>query len=174
MSARAPDRKRAEIDPVTAIFESAESVEHAVRRLVTAGLPRDLVEVAVSPAGAERFYAGAGRTHPRDAFRGAAAGGLVGLVVGAALAVVLIAWPGFQEPGLIAWLQLLGPNVTTVGGALVGGGVGWLTRRRPPAWHARLEAAGDRIIVAVRVRGDRERSATRHILEEAGGVEVVG
>jgi mono/diheme cytochrome c family protein len=46
---------------VTALFDDREHVERAVDALYSAGTPRDLVEVVVSRAAAERYYADVGR-----------------------------------------------------------------------------------------------------------------
>ncbi|MGE0158663.1 MAG: hypothetical protein AB7T31_04575 [Gemmatimonadales bacterium] len=163
---------RARRVPITALFDSAAGVETAVARLVAAGLPRDLIEVVAGPEAVRRFYGGRARPSARDTFRWAGIGGIVGLLVGAGISLALIALPGFQPPGVMAWVQLVGPNVATVSGALVGAVFGLLRRRAPSSWHARLGDGEERIMVAALARGERELEVVARVLAEAGGRDV--
>lgn len=172
MNIARPANTRTNRIPVTAFFDSVESVERALEQLNVVGFPRDRVEVAVRPAGAERFYGGRGRTGRRDTFRFAGIGGLIGLLYGAVLSLVLVSIPGFQEPGIMAWVQLLGPNFGTITGAMIGAVFGFFRHRKPPAWAARLSEAEDAILVTVIAQGNAEIDAARRILEEQGGRAV--
>ena len=172
MSAPARRAERAKRVAVTALFDRPEAVQAALEKLVAAGLPRDLIEVAAGPEAVERFYRGRAHRSARDTFRWAGVGAIVGLLVGAAVSLALVALPGFRPPGLMAWVQLVGPNFATVTGALLGAVYGWFRRRRPSPWHARLPEGERRILVAALARGETEIEAVARILAEEGGAEV--
>ncbi len=157
---------------VTGLFDTAEAVQGALEELVAAGLPRDLIEVVASPEAVERFYHGRALRSARDTFRWAGVGAIVGLLVGAAVSLALVALPGFRPPGLMAWVQLVGPNLATVTGAVLGAVYGWFRRRRPSPWHARLRDGDGRILVAAFAHGEPEVEVVVRILGDAGGAEV--
>lgn len=172
MSAHARAGGRAKRVAVTALFDTPDAVQSALERLIAAGLPRDLIEVAAGPEAVALFYGGRARRSARDTFRWAGIGAITGLLVGAAVSLALVALPGFRPPGLMAWVQLIGPNFATVTGALLGAVYGWFRRRRPSPWHARLGEGERRILVAALARGEAEVLAVARILAEEGGAEV--
>jgi hypothetical protein len=157
---------------VSAFVGSTASVDQALAALSVAGLPRDLVEVVVSRQAAERFYGGAVRPLGRETLRYAGIGGLVGLVLGGLLALGLVATGGFVTPGIGAVVQLLGPNVSTVLGAILGALVGAFVRRPAQARHARAAEAAEAILIVVLARTDREAAVVARALTDRGGREV--
>ena len=162
---------------VTALFDDAESVEHALDSLYTAGTPRDLIEVVVSRQAAERFYAGAPRRRaPRarghETWRFAGAGALLGFLGGVLLSLVMVAWPGIDAPGGLALVQLAGPNIGTVAGAAIGAIIGAFRRQRPRAAYARAAEAANAILFAVVARTDEEAAVIARLLAGQGGRDV--
>ncbi|MFW6202491.1 MAG: hypothetical protein ACOC8B_07925 [Gemmatimonadota bacterium] len=157
---------------LSALFDSARDVDGLLRRLVRGGVPRDLVEVVVSPDAARRFYPDRRRAPRGDALRYAGAGALIGLMVGAAISLVLVALPGFYEPGGLVIVQLLGPNFMTAVGVVTGALVGLLVRRRVERRHARAAESPDAIVVVVTARTEEEAAAMARILRESGGREI--
>lgn len=162
---------------VTALFDDADAVEHALDALYTAGTPRDLIEVVVSRQAAERFYAGAGRRRaPRarghETWRYAGAGALLGFLGGVLLSLVMVAWPGIDAPGGLALVQLAGPNIGTVVGAGVGAMLGAFRRQRPHPAYARAAEAANAILFAVAARTDREAELLARLLAGQGGRDV--
>lgn len=154
---------------VSALFDSTAAVDRALVRLSRAGLPRDLIEVVVAPPAAARFYGGTVHGPGRETLRFAGIGGLIGLVLGAAAALAMIAFGGMTKPGLGALVQLLGPNAATVTGAVVGGAIGTFVRRAPASRHRRAGEAPDAILVLVRARSTAEADAVTPMLAAAGG-----
>lgn len=154
---------------VTALLPDRAAAESVVAALLRTGLPRDRVEVAVTPAVASREF---GDVRPRARHRSlvsAAVGGFIGLLLGSLAALVIVWLPGFHDAGVLAFAQLLGPNLTTLTGAVVGAGFGYFRRREPPPAHARLEEAPDRILVTVSARSREEAERLAGLLERAGG-----
>jgi hypothetical protein len=164
-------RERAEPVAVTALFDSANAVDAALARLYNAGVPWDLMEVVVSRSAAERFYSGLARSPGREVFRYAGIGGLAGLMVGAAISLVMLALVGEVHERSAAIVQLLGPNFMTVLGALLGGVYGLFQRRPPRPYYARLAEATSAILVAVAARTTEQTEVVKQILVDAGGRE---
>jgi hypothetical protein len=154
---------------VTALFDSAAGVDAALDALYNAGMPRDLVDVVVSPEAAAHFRAGFVRGPGRETFRFAGIGGLAGLSLGAAISLVMVAWPGLDAPGGQAIEQLLGPNVGLVAGAALGACVGFFLYRSPDKRHARAADAAGAIVVAVATRSQAEGVLIARLLTESGG-----
>jgi hypothetical protein len=160
---------------VTALFDDRAAVDRAVDALYSAGTPRDLVEVVVSLAAAERYYADAERRirRPgRETFRYAGIGGLFGFIVGVLIGLVMVALPGIQEAGSMALVQVFGPNMATIGGAAIGAIVGFLRRQRPNPRHARAAEESGAIVLAVATRSREEAQVLGEIITAHGGHDV--
>lgn len=166
-----PDPRRRLPHVVTASFLDPDRTQEALEALVRVGVPRDLIDVVVSPEAARKYYRDAARDPGNDAFRYAGAGGLIGLVVGSIISLVLIMLPGFFDKGVIPWVQLIGPNFVTVSGALIGGVIGFFKTRPPNPYHARAAAEPDAIIMVVALRSREEAERVARILSRAGGRE---
>ncbi|MFQ5827789.1 MAG: hypothetical protein ACE5JD_01345 [Candidatus Methylomirabilia bacterium] len=154
---------------VTALFDTKEAVDRALVHLLRAGLPRDLIEVAVSPQAAARFYARAVRTPGRQTLRYAVIGGFVGLIAGATLSLALIALPGLAAPFGIAIIQLIGPNLATLAGAALGGAIGIFVRRHPSHKHARAGLEPSAVLVVVHAQGMEDAAVLAELLSQSGG-----
>ena len=167
-------RRRGLLEPivVTALYDTREGVEAVVRRLRDAGVPRDLIEIVVSRGAAERFYPGSARLTGRDVFRYAGIGGLTGLIVSALVSLGILALPGQAAPGITAIVQLLGPDIGAVGGALAGAVYGAFRRRRPNRRHARAAEIPSAILLSVRTRTEEEALALEQVLAGGGGREI--
>ncbi len=156
---------------VSSLFDSATTVDEALARLYEAGVPRDLIEVVVGPEAARRHYGGKAAVRKHEAFRFAGIGGVVGVVAGAALGIGVVALPGFTAPGVTAIVQLLGPNVATIGGALIGAAIGAFIPRTPAWTHRRAAEAPGSIVVVVIARSRPEIAPLVAVLDAAGGRE---
>jgi hypothetical protein len=157
---------------VTALFDDRVHVERAVDALHSAGTPRDLVEVVVSRAAAERYYADVGRglRRPRrETFRYAGIGGLVGFIVGVGIGLVMVALPGMEDAGGMALVQVFGPNMATVVGAALGAVIGYFRRQRPNPRHARAAEQSGSIVLAVATRSHEEARVLGEIIIAHGG-----
>ncbi len=171
MSASPRAGRRRPAYAVSALFDDPADVDRALARLTRAGVPRDLVDVVVSPAAARRHYPDRARSLGREAIRFAGIGGLIGLIVGAILSLLIIIPPGFADPGLGAVVQLLGPNFATVTGALIGAVIGLFVHRRAERRYARAAEAPDSIVVVATARTLEEERALARILAASGGRE---
>jgi hypothetical protein len=157
---------------VTALFDEREAVDRALDALYSAGTPRDLVEVVVSREAAARLYASAPRAprEPgRETFRYAGIGGLLGFCGGVAMGLVLVAMPGVEGAGGMAPVQILGPNMATIGGAAIGALIGYFRRQRPNPRFARAAEESGAIVLAVSTRGEREAELLGNLVAAQGG-----
>lgn len=166
-----PDPRRRLAHVVTASYRDPDQIQAALEHLIRAGVPRDLVDVVVSPLAARRFYPASAGTLGNDAFRYAGAGGLLGLLVGSIISLVLIMLPGFFDKGIIPFVQLIGPNFVTVVGFMIGGAIGFFKRRPPNPHFARAAAEPEAIIMVVALRSREEAERIVQILARAGGNE---
>jgi hypothetical protein len=166
-----PDPRRARPHTVSASFHDTDAVQNALEQLIRAGVPRDLIDIVVSPEAARKFYPGSSQGPGNDALRFAGAGGLIGLVIGSVVSLILIMLPGFFDTGIIPYVQLIGPNFATASGALIGGGIGFFRKRRPNPHHARAAEEPGAIIVVVTLRSREEAQRVAQILAGAGGAE---
>lgn len=156
---------------LTALFDDRAAVDRALDALYAAGTPRDLVEVVVSGDAAKRFYADAprGPRQPgRETFRFAGIGGLIGFFVGLLVGVVAVAMPGVHSPGAMMPVQLLGPNMATIGGATIGAIFGFFKRQQPNPRFARAAEETGAIVLAVATRGEEEAQMLSKLIEAQG------
>jgi hypothetical protein len=160
---------------VTALFDSPDAVDRAVDALYVIGVPRDLMEVVVSHAAADRFYAGGRGRGPREpgreTFRYAGVGALVGFIGGVLFSLLMLVWPGIEAPGGMAPVALFGPNVGTTAGAGLGALLGLMRRQRPDRRYARAAEVGDAILLAAHARDAREAELLARAVAEHGGRE---
>jgi hypothetical protein len=154
---------------VTALFDARETVEDALRRLDDEGVPRDLVDVVVAREAADRFYRGIARRPRREVFKYGGIGGLVGLSLSALVSLGIVAMPGFAPPGVIAVVQLLGPNIGTVAGAALGALFGTFHRQRLDRRFARAAEQASAILLAVRTQSSGDAATLERIIAGAGG-----
>ena len=163
--------RRHDLATISAYMASPEATESAVEVLMAAGIPRDLIEVVVSPKGDEHYYRGRARRLGTLALPYAGVGGLIGLLASIVLSLQILVLPGFNLPERLARVQLLGPNVGAVAGAILGGLIGALRRRMPKGVYARA-CERDAILLVVFDRPRAEASIVARLLEELGAEDV--
>jgi hypothetical protein len=164
-----PVRRRSDTSEVSAFFTSTEAVDSAVRQITEAGLPRDLVEVVVAEPAAARFYPSSSRPLGHETIRYAGAGALIGLILGVIGSLILISLPSFFGPGPAAFVQLLGPNVATVSGAVIGALIGRFVPRPNADRHSRAGERPDEILVVARAPSETQARQVSELLAAGGG-----
>jgi hypothetical protein len=158
----------------SAFFAGPEQVERVVADLVHADVPRDLIEVIVSPEANKAHYGGRARRLGSQTVRVAIAGALIGLLVGIMLSLeIILVFPGVEPPAReLSITQFLGPNVAMMIGLIIGAIVGSLMRRRPLGPSARSRDR-EEILVAVRSVPQARVTDIAAKLEAAGGTEIL-
>jgi hypothetical protein len=156
---------------VSALLESPEAVNEALMRLSFLGIARDRIDVVVSPETARRYYPHEARRLGTYALRYAAVGALTGFLLTSALALAVVLLPGYADAGLLALVQLLGPNVGAIGGAAVGAAAGFFVRKAPRGpYHRALEA--EAIVLIVHDVSTSEGADIEGLLASIGGKDV--
>lgn len=164
-------RREPRLVPVSALFSDAGAVERAIAGLASAGLPRDLIDVVVSPKAASAFYPGIRARPARMTIPFAAIVAIEALVVNIAFALFTISFDEFAAPGATVFVQLLGPNMAGIGGAVAGAVFGFFQRRPPKWYHARAAEAQDAIVVVVRARDMAHAQSVEQLLKRLQGQE---
>jgi len=149
-----------------AVYDSVDNAAHAVRALADHGFPADQVALIHSPGDSHLPTQSlrAGDESENKAAAGAAAGGLVGMLVGAPL----LAIPG------VGPLLLAAPVATGMTGALVGGFLGsmsgWGVHSDHVGEYERMVRSGKVLVVA---HGDpTEIARAEQLLRETHPVEM--
>lgn len=157
---------------VSGFFDAEDKVERALLELTsTHGVPRDLVEVLVSRRASRRFYGARALALGSQSFRFGAAGAIIGMLFASLLSFELVLFPGRDLPGVLPLVQLLGPNMGLVLGALAGALVGLFVKKRPRGPYRRV-LERDEILVVVHGRGASEARAIEEALERTGATAV--
>lgn len=168
----APAAELRETYTVSAFFDSEERATRAMMALLNQGIPRSLIDVAVSEAANRRFFHGRGRKYHDSTFSFAGRGALIGLLISAAFTLAITILPGFPEPGVLAIVQLFGPNV----GVVTGGAFGalWaLLRRAHPSRHYYRALEREALLLLVQLRPKEEVAHITELLSRLGGQEVL-
>ena len=81
----------------------------------------------------------------------------------------MVALPGFHDPGTMAFVQLLGPNLATVSGAIIGAAVGFFVHRTTEYRHSRAAESPESIVMAVTARSVDEAGVLEKLMTQYGG-----
>ena len=153
----------------SAFYASPSEAEQALLVLEDSGVPRDLIEIAVTEEGAAHYDGRVRRDAGRETVRYAAIGGLIGLVAGAGASLLMLALPGRTELDGTIVVQLLGPNVSAIAGALLGALLGLFVRREVDPRLHRARGAGTGVLIAARARTQDEAQSLLTLLRTCGG-----
>lgn len=157
---------------VSGFYDAEEKVERALLELSSIhGVPRDLMEVLVSRRAAQRFYGRRALALGPQSFRYAGAGAIIGLLFATVVSFELILFPGRDLPGVLPFVQLLGPNMGLVLGAVIGALVGLFVKKKPRGPYRRV-LERDEILLVVHGRGLGEAPAIEDALRSTGASAV--
>ena len=155
--------------PVVSIaFQGRDQVDQTIAYLMEHGVARDEIEVVTDPTTAAREFRGLQPKVPYELLADVGRGALIGLVASVCLSLVLVAVSPLQASPVLAIVQLLGPNVGTLGGALIGAMVGFWRPRPPSDLYCRVRQTGG-ILMLVHCRTGEEAETLRVKLGERGG-----
>lgn len=154
----------------SAAFTDRDAVDRAMRDLLEAGIPRDLIEVATDAATAGRFFRKGPGHRAYTLLSYAGRGALIGIILSMILSLVLVFFVDIRYAGPLSIVQTLGPNVGTLAGAVIGALWG-LVRPMPAADYYRRvrQTGGILVIVHCKSHDQAERIVGR--LGDLGGRE---
>lgn len=164
----AGSRKRSWL-AATAFVPREEQAREVMRALVTAGVPRDLIDVVVSERTVKHLSKELRAKPHSHTFSMIGRGALFGLIAFSIVSLLLIAtsWAGSNPVAI--FVMLLGPNMGVLFGGVVGFIVGKVIRPQLPMAFARaLER--DELLLVVRSSSEQDAQRYRALLERSGGV----
>jgi hypothetical protein len=167
-----PDSKaRSNWIVVSGFFSREEDVLQAMIDVLASGIPRDLIEIAVSKEAAALFSKRVRTRRPSYRAANAGRGALIGLITFALISAALIVSGAEWKGQLLTWIMLLGPNVGVVLGAVWGFLFVPPKARGVPTWLQRVrEEKG--ILFVVRTKSEREAQDVAHDLASRGATSV--
>lgn len=158
---------------VSAFFNRESAIENAITACLHRGIPRDLIDVAVSSGAATKFYSGAAGPNRDSWFSWAGRGALAGLLLSSALALIILLFAGYEASRPMAIIQLLGPDLGVIIGAALGALYGWLKPGDTKPQMMRALERQDAALMLVHLQPAQEADEIRDILAQLGGEAVV-
>lgn len=157
---------------VSGFFHDEHKVNEAVWECLRLGVPRDLIDVAVSQGAAQRFFGGSARTYRDGWFSWTGRGALTGLLLSAALTLGIVLFSGANTSGAVAIIQFLGPDIGVILGGALGALYGWLrTTDVKPQLRRALERA-DAMLMLVHLQPQAEVDNIERIFNLHGAESV--
>lgn len=169
---QAPAIQDSQTYTVSAFFEAEQAVEDVIQRLVEQGVPRDLIDVVVSRQAMNKFFPGKARPYRDSVFSFAGRGALTGLLSMAIVTLVITFTPGYEPAGLMAHVQLAGPNVGTIVGATLGALYGLMRKSHPKPQHYRALERDDALLLLVHLQDRPHAEALSPLLTRHGASDV--
>jgi hypothetical protein len=159
---------------ISGFFRSEQAIEQAMRDCLKRGMPRDLIDVAVSPEAAQRFYGGRASVNRDSWFSWTGRGALTGLIISALLSLAIVLLPGYDTSPVMAYVQLLGPDIGILLGAAAGAIYGWLKPGDMKPQMLRALHRDDAALLLVHLQPEDEARQIRDILlrHQAEQVEI--
>ncbi|HZV61551.1 MAG TPA: hypothetical protein VFF75_03975 [Methylophilaceae bacterium] len=158
---------------ISGFFRDEAAIHAVLHGCVRRGVPRDLIDVAVSEAAAPKFYGGRARPNRDSWFSWTGRGALAGLIISAIISLVIIMIPGFNMSEMMAIVQFLGPDIGVIAGAFLGAVYGWLKPGdiRPQFQRANLRS--DAMLMLVHLQPEEEARELQEIFRSQGAEDVV-
>ncbi|HYD33965.1 MAG TPA: hypothetical protein VEA39_05285 [Methylophilaceae bacterium] len=158
---------------VSGFFKDEAAVSTVLHACVHRGVPRDLIDVAVSEAAAPKFYGGRARPNRDSWFSWTGRGALAGLIISAVISLIIILIPGFNMSEIMAIVQLLGPDIGVIAGAFLGAIYGWLKTADVRPQFRRATSRSDAVLMLVHLQPEDEAKELQEIFRTQGGEEVI-
>lgn len=160
---------------VSGFFTEESAVHDSMWDCLRRGVPRDLMDVAVSGSSTRRYFGGRYRNLQRDSwFSWAGRGALAGLLLSAAVTLVIVMLPGFNASTSMAFVQLLGPDIGVILGGALGALYGWFKPSDIRPQFRRVLERPDAALMLVHLQPKQEAEAIREIFARRGadGIEI--
>lgn len=158
---------------VSAFFMSEEAISTSIKACLNRGVPRDLIDVALSTNAARIFYKGMAGPLRDSWFSWTGRGALVGLLISSAITLITILLFGYQASNQLAIIQLLGPDIGVIVGALLGAIYGWLKPGDIKPMMKRVLTRDDAALLLIHLQPYEEANHLKEILYQYGGQDTV-
>lgn len=157
---------------ISGFFQSEQTIEQVMRDCLRRGVPRDLIDVAVSPGAAGRFYGGRASANRDSWFSWTGRGALIGLIVSALLSLAIILLPGYDTSPVMAYVQLLGPDIGILLGAALGAIYGLLKPGDLKPQMMRALQRDDAALLLVHLQPEQEAREIEQIFARYGAEQI--
>lgn len=158
---------------ISGFFRDEAAVSAVLHACVHRGVPRDLIDVAVSETAAPHFYGGRARPNRDSWFSWTGRGALAGLIISATISLVIIMIPGFNMSEMMAIVQFLGPDIGVITGAFLGALYGWLKPGDIRPQFKRATLRSDAVLMLVHLQPEEEAKELQEIFRTQGGEDVM-
>lgn len=158
---------------VTGFFTQRQQVEKALSACLFLGIPRDLIDVAISEKAADKFKQLKAKRNNDHWFAWTGRGALIGLLISVVLSLGIVLFKGFEISDSMALVQLLGPDIGIIVGAAIGAIYGWLIESDNNGLMQRADERDDAMLFLVYLQPPSEAEKVRDILIENGGESVL-
>ena len=169
-------RATQEVQPISftisGFFQSEQAIEQAMRDCLRRGVPRDLIDVAVSPGAAGRFYGGRASVNRDSWFSWTGRGALIGLIVSALLSLAIILMPGYDTSPIMAYVPLLGPDIGILIGAAIGAIYGLVKPGDVKPQMLRALQRDDAALLLIHLQPEQEAAEIEQIFVRYGAEHV--
>lgn len=154
---------------VSGFFTDENAVHDSMWDCLRHGVPRDLMDVAVSRDASRHYFGGRYRTLQRDSwFSWAGRGALAGLLISAAITLIIVLLPGFTTSTSMAFVQLLGPDIGVMLGGALGALYGWFKPSDVQPQFRRAIERPDAALMLVHLQPKKEAEVIREIFARRG------
>jgi hypothetical protein len=158
---------------VSGFFRDENTIKSVMTECMHRGVPRDLLDVAVSPAASRHFFGGRASVAKDVWFKWMGLGAFTGLLLSSALTLGIIMIPGFNHSDLLAFVQLMGPDIGVILGAALGGLYGYIKPGRVKMEMRRASQRSDAALLLIHLQPHDEAEILSEILRSYGAEDIV-
>ncbi|ABE49699.1 MULTISPECIES: hypothetical protein [Methylobacillus] len=157
---------------VSGFFKQQDQVDTVLTECLRLGIPRDLIDVALSEGAAAKFPTLRAKKNTDSWFAWTGRGALAGLLISSALTLGIILLMGYEVTDQMALVQLLGPDIGIIVGAALGALYGWLRESDTNVVMQRALQRDDAMLLLVYLQPPEEAKRIEKILLRHGGEAV--
>lgn len=157
---------------VSGFFHQQQQAEAVLAACLQRGIPRDFVDLALSEQAASRFTALKPGKNTDNWFAWTGKGALAGLLISALFTLGIIMVKGYEISNQMAMVQLLGPDIGIMVGAILGALYGWLHESDTNRLMQRAVGRDDAMLLLVYMQPPEEASQLQKIFSQHGGLDI--
>jgi hypothetical protein len=158
---------------VSGFFTQREQVDQALSACLGLGIPRDLIDVAISEKAASKFKQLKAKRNTDHWFAWTGRGALIGLLISILLTLGIVMLKGYEISDSMALVQLLGPDIGIIVGAAIGAIYGWMIESDNNVLMQRADEREDAMLFLVYLQPQEEAEKIRQILADHGAESIV-
>ena len=158
---------------VSGFFTQRQQLDKALSACLSLGIPRDLIDVAISEKAADKFKQLKAKRNTDHWFAWTGRGALIGLLISIIFSLGILLIKGYEISDSMAIVQLVGPDIGIIVGAVLGAIYGWFIESDNNVLMQRADERDDAMLFLVYLQPSGEAEKVRDILVDNGGESVV-